>query len=130
MKHYVIVAFTLLCAYKVKAGYEISICDSISPRGTCLGKNELFHFTGDKMNLQVLVHNKEMLKTGKILYKLYLMKNDHEGEISAELSNYTKPDWFTTAKKLYFFKPGYYRLDVFKADNTKIGSVFFTLSDR
>ena len=119
-----------LSAGKAMAGFDISICDSVDKKGSCIGKNDLFHFSGDKMHLQVLVHNKEMLGTGKIVYKLYLMKNDHEGEISAELSSPTRPDWFAVVKKLYFFKPGYYRLDVFKADNTKISSTFFTLSDR
>ena len=112
------------------AGYEISICDSVDSKGLCIGKNDVFHFTGDKMKLQVLVHNKEMLGTTKIRYKLYLMRNDNEGDIYAELSTSTRPEWFAVAKKMYFFKPGYYRVDVFKADKSKIGSVFFTLSDR
>ena len=124
------VALMLFSAGKLIAGYDISICDTIDKKGLCVGKNDVFHFTGDKMALQVLVHNKQMLGTSKIKYKLYIMKNDHDGEISAELSSFSKPDWFAVVKKLYFFKPGYYRLDVFKADNTEIGSVFFTLSDR
>jgi len=124
------VALMLFSAGKLIAGYDISICDTVNKKGLCVGKNDVFHFTGDKMALQVLVHNKQMLGTSKIKYKLYIMKNDHDGEISAELSSFSKPDWFAVVKKLYFFKPGYYRLDVFKADNTEIGSVFFTLSDR
>ena len=130
MKHMLFVALMLFSAGKLIAGYDISICDTIDKKGLCVGKNDVFHFTGDKMALQVLVHNKQMLGTSKIKYKLYIMKNDHDGEISAELSSFSKPDWFAVVKKLYFFKPGYYRLDVFKADNTEIGSVFFTLSDR
>jgi hypothetical protein len=130
MKHVIFVALLLLSAGKLIAGYDISICDSIDKKGLCQGKNDLFHFTGDKMKLQVLVHNKDMLGTSKISYKLYLMKNDHDGEISAELSSSVKPEWFAAVKKLYFFKPGYYKLDIFKADKSKIGSVFFTLSDR
>jgi hypothetical protein len=130
MKHMFFVALLLLSVGKLLAGFDISICDSIDSKGFCKGKSDFFHYTGDRMKLQVLVHNKEMLGTSKIRYKLYLMKNDREGEISAELSSDTKPEWFATVKKLYFFKPGYYRLDVFKADNTEIGSVFFTLSDR
>jgi len=130
MKHMLFVALMLFSAGKLIAGYDISICDTVNKKGLCVGKNDVFHFTGDKMALQVLVHNKQMLGTSKIKYKLYIMKNDHDGEISAELSSFSKPDWFAVVKKLYFFKPGYYRLDVFKADNTEIGSVFFTLSDR
>ena len=130
MKQLVFVLLLVLSAGNLKAGYEISICDSVDKKGLCVGKSDLFHFAGDKMRLEVLVHNKDMLATTRIRYKLYLMKNDNEGEISAELSSPTRPDWFAVVKKLYFFKPGYYRLDVFKADNTKISSTFFTLSDR
>ena len=82
------------------------------------------------MTLHVLVHNKEMLNTSKIIYKLYIMSNDHDGEIFAELSSFVKPNWFAVSKKLYFFKPGYYKLDVFKADNIKISTQFITISDR
>lgn len=130
MKNIVFVLLLLLCAGNVKAGYEISICDSIDKKGTCLGKNSEFHFTGDKMKLMALVYNKNLLNTSKLFYKVYIMKNDNEGDIYAELTGNIKSDWVSTAKKLYFFKPGYYKLDVFKADKVKIGSVFFTLSDR
>ena len=130
MKHLFFVALLLLCAGRLVAEYDISVCDSIDRKGLCNGKSDLFHFNGDRMALQVLVHNKQMLGTSKIRYKLYLMQNDHDGEIYAELSSAVKPEWFAAVKKMYFVKPGYYRLDVFKADNTEIGSLFFTLSDR
>jgi hypothetical protein len=130
MKHLVFMALLFLSANKLLAGFDISICDSIDRKGFCQGKSDEFRYTGDKMKLQVLVHNKDMLRTSKIVFKLYLMKNDRDGEISAELSSPTRPDWFAVVKKLYFFKPGYYRLDVFKADQTEIGSVSFTLTDR
>ena len=124
------VALLFLSTARLVAGYDISICDSIDRKGLCHGKSDVFPFTGDKMTLQVLVHNKDMLGTSKLRYKLYMMKNDREGEIFAELSSSVKPEWFAAVKKLYFVKPGYYKLDVFKADNTQIGSLFFTLSDR
>ena len=131
MKQLVFIVLFLFSAIRLVAGgYEVSICDSLNSKGTCIGVSDLFHYPGDKMKLIVLVHNKDMLRTSKVIFKLYLMKNDHDGEIAAELSSRTQPDWFAVSKKLYFFKPGYYRLDVFKADNTKIGSIFFTLSDR
>ena len=122
--------FLLSVGKAVAGGYDVSVCDSLDRQGNCKGKSDIFHYPGDKMKLIVLVHNKEMLRTSKILYKLYLMKNDSEGEIAAELSNNVHPDWFATSKKLYFFKPGYYRLDVYKADNTKVSSQFITISDR
>jgi hypothetical protein len=124
------VALLLLSTARVMAGYDISICDSIDNKGNCYGKSDLFHFTGDKMSLKVLVYNKQMLGTSKLLFKLYLMKNDRQGDIFAELSSSVKPEWFAAVKKMYFVKPGYYKLDVLKADKTPIGSVFFTLSDR
>ena len=112
------------------AGYEVSICDSINKKGLCAGKNDVFHYTGDRMRLQAVVYNKEMLSTTKIYFKLYLMSNDHDGEISAELSTDVKPGWFAVVKRLYFFKPGYYKLDVLNAKKVKIGTHFITISDR
>ena len=130
MKQIVFALLFMLSAGKVFAGYEISICDSIGKGGACVGKNDVFHFTGDKMKLMALVYNKDLLNTTKIIYKVYLMKNDNDGELYADLTGNIQNGWISTAKKMYFFKPGYYKLDVFKADHSKIGSVFFTLSDR
>lgn len=62
------VVLLLFSTARLVAGYEISICDSIDKKGGCLGKSDVFHFTGDKMTLKVLVHNKEMLNTTKLLY--------------------------------------------------------------
>ena len=39
-------------------------------------------------------------------------------------------EWFGVVKKLYFVKPGYYRIDVLKADKSQISSTFITISDR
>ena len=130
MKPVTLVMLLLFFAVKLMAGYEVIVCDSIDKKGSCVGKNDIFHFTGDKMRLYVSVHNSQMLNTTKVIYRLYEMQNDHDGDIAAELSSYAKPEWFVVVKSLYFFKPGYYRLDVLKADKTKISSTFITITDR
>ena len=130
MKRLTFVVLMLLSASPVFAGYEISVCDSINKKGQCAGKNDLFHYTGDRMRLYAMVYNKEMLGTPKVYFKLYEMTNDHDGVISAELSTEVKPGWFAVVKRLYFFKPGYYKLDVYNANSVKIGTQFITISDR
>ena len=130
MKNVVLAVLLLLGSLKLMAGYDVSVCDSVDQKGNCINKSDIFHFTGDRMKLQVAVHNKDMLNTSKILFKVYLMKNDNDGDIYAELSSYTKPEWFGVVKKLYFVKPGYYRIDVLKADKSQISSTFITISDR
>jgi hypothetical protein len=130
MKHLVFVVLMVLSASRLLAGYEISICDSVNKKGQCEGKSDLFHYTGDRMMLQALVYNKDMLGTPKIYFKLYEMANDHDGDISAELSTEVKPGWFAVVKRLYFFKPGYYKLEVFNAKKALLGTRFITISDR
>ena len=132
MKQLVLVAIMICTAFKLMAsgGYDIAICDSINKKGLCAGKSDFFHFTGDRMRLQAVVYNKNMLATPKIYFKLYLMSNDNDGEIVAELHTDVHPGWFAVVKRLYFFKPGYYKLDVFNATGAKLGTQFVTISDR
>jgi len=129
MKNFLFVLL-MFFAVKLMAGYEVSVCDSIDKKGNCISPNTVFHYPGDKMAVFVAVRNKQMLNTSKILFKVYTMSNDHDGEIYAELSSYAKPEWFEVVKKLYFVKPGYYRLDVYTGNKTKISSTFITISDR
>jgi hypothetical protein len=131
MKQIVFLVLMILSTGRlIAAGYEISVCDSINKKGQCAGKSDLFHYTGDRMRLFAMVYNKNMLATSKVYFKLYLMSNDNEGEISAELSTDVKPGWFAVVKRLYFFKPGYYKLDILNANKIKIASQFITISDR
>jgi hypothetical protein len=130
MKQFSLAVLLLIFAIQVRAGFQVSVCDSVDKKGICVGKNDIFRFTGDKMRLYVSVYNPQMLNTTKVIYRLYEMQNDHDGDIAAELSSYAKPEWFVVVKSLYFFKPGYYRLDVLKADKSKINSTFITITDR
>lgn len=111
-------------------GYELSFCTAVDKEGYCNGKSDIFRWTGEKMKMQCLVYNKDGLKTSKLYYKLFLMRNDHDGELAAELTIYTKPEWFYIEKKVYFFKPGYYKMDVYNAGNVLIGSLYITITDR
>jgi hypothetical protein len=132
MKNFFAFLLILFLGFSAHAGsYEILFCDHIdSASGKCKGKAEEFKWTGDKMTLATVVINKDRLNTTKINYKVFFMKNDREGELAAELSAKTRASWFSVTKKIYFFKPGYYKVDVYNADNKLIVSGFVTISDR
>ena len=98
--------------------------------GRCKGKADEFVWTGDKMQLSSVVKNAEKLKTTKISYKVFLMKNDREGELAADLTRQVKPSWNLAVKKIYFFKPGYYKVDVYDSANVLIVTGFVTITER
>lgn len=132
MKNIAVLLLLVLLGFGAKAGgYEILFCDHIdSISGKCKGKAEEFKWNGDKVTLSTVVINKDKLNTTKISYKVFMMKNDREGELAAELSAKTRTSWFSVTKKIYFFKPGYYKVDVFNADNKLIVSGFVTITGR
>ena len=131
MKHIVFLGVMFLCSGKLFAtGYEVSVCESLDVNSRCIGKNDVFHYPGDKMKLHIWVHNKVALGTSKIIYKVYTMANDHDGEIYAELSSFVRPEWFAISKDVTFVKPGYYKIEVYLANKTLINSQFITITDR
>jgi hypothetical protein len=130
MKTVFIVSAFLLAALTSKAGYEIRFCDSIDVKGHCKGKADHFNLNGERIKLQVMVFNAEQLGTNKLSYRIFFMKNDREGELTAELSVYTRPDWQSASKQVYFFKPGYYKVDIFNEKDEMIASDYVTITDR
>ena len=82
------------------------------------------------MKLQVILLNKDHLGTNKVYYRVYFMKNDHDGELFAELSSITRANDFYTVRSITFVKPGYYKVDVFDANNNRLTSGSVTISDR
>ena len=128
-----IFAFLLLFLFTsaIRAsGYEIIFCTKLDSIGRCKGKADEFTWNGDKMQLLSVVKNKSKLKTTKLNYKVFLMKNDHDGELAAELTAHTKTYWSSAVKKIYFFKPGYYKIDVYDATNKLIVTGFVTITER
>jgi hypothetical protein len=130
MKTAVLAFIMMIAAFTSKAGYEVRFCDSIDVKGHCRGKADAFKLYGERLKLQVMVFNAEQLATTKLSYRIFFMKNEREGELTAELSVYTRPEWQSASKQVYFFKPGRYKVDVFNEKDEMIASDFVTISDR
>ncbi|MDB5281186.1 MAG: hypothetical protein JWO06_261, partial [Bacteroidota bacterium] len=130
-KHIFTFLILLLLGSAVKAGnYDIWFCTKLDSTGHCKGKSDQFNWSGGKMKLLSIVKSKGPLNTSKLNYKVFFMKNDHDGELAAELTSHTKAYWKSVVKEIYFFKPGYYKVDVYNAANALLLSGFVTITDR
>ena len=100
--------------------------------GNCKGKGETFEWNGDKTLLQLIVMNKDGLGVEKLRFMIFAMKNDKEGKLYADLS-IAIPDSSSpyVIKKLMFYKPGYYKVDVLNALNfVPLTTGYVTITDR
>ena len=105
-------------------------CANADSLGNCKGQGETFEWKGDKTALYLMVMNKDGIRMHKMKFMLFTMKNDREGELYADLTQYILPNSLYTAKKMYFYKPGYYRVDVLDENNNPIGKSYITITDR
>ena len=74
--------------------------------------------------------NKNGLGTPKLKYMMFLMKNDREGVLNADLSLSVSPLGLFAVKKVFFFKPGYYKIDVLDEHDKYLATGFVTITDR
>jgi hypothetical protein len=58
------------------------------------------------------------------------MKTDTEGKLYADLSLPVNARSLFAVKKIYFYKPGYYKVDVLDVNNNFLTTGFITISDR
>lgn len=58
------------------------------------------------------------------------MKNSKDGEIYAELRSSTRPEWKSVNKRIYFVKPGYYKVEIYDAANKRLAESFITTMGR
>ena len=105
-------------------------CTNADSLGNCKGKGETFEWLGDKTALELLVMNKEKLGTKKLKFMLFAMKNDKDGTLYADLSLNVTPGSLYAMKKLYFYMPGYYKVDVLDENDKYLGGGFITITDR
>ncbi|HLP49917.1 MAG TPA: hypothetical protein VK154_03475 [Chitinophagales bacterium] len=130
MKRLSFTLFLSLFYFCCFAGYDLLFCTKADSLGNCKGKGETFAWKDDKTSLELIVMNKDSIGLPKLKFKLYAMKNDREGELYAELSLYLNPRSLFGVKKMRFYKPGYYKVEVLDDKDGILTTGFVTLSDR
>jgi len=122
--------FLLLFFLSSQAGYDLLFCSSIDNKGDCNGKSETFVWNGDNTSIQMLIKANEKIPTAKLNVKIFLMKNDREGELYADLGLNVVPNSYTAIKKLFFYKPGYYKVEIRDDKGNLLTKGFATITDR
>lgn len=130
MKKILLCVLVSMCALSSRAGYQLQFCTTIDKTNNCTGKGEVFEWKGTTTALQLMVSNKEKIKGTKLKLILYEMSNDHDGTLYADLSLYVVPNSTHAFKKMYFYKPGYYKVEVRDENNQMLTSSFVTITDR
>jgi hypothetical protein len=130
MKRIVFFLFMALSSLYSKAEYELLFCTDADSLKTCKPPGETFDWKGDKTALELLVMNKDTMHTPKLKFKLFSMQNDKQGELYAELSLNLPRNAIFAVKKLFFYKPGYYKVEVLDEHDQALASGFVTILDR
>lgn len=130
MKRISFLLFLFSVSLTSKAGYDLLFCTNADSLGNCKGKGETFEWKGDKTELQLIVMNKEKLGTKKLKFMLFTMKTDREGKLYADLSLNVSANSMFAVKKMYFYKPGYYKVDVLDENDKFLTTAFLTVLDR
>ncbi len=131
MKKIILVLALFSISFYSKAEYELLFCTNADSLGNCKSKGETFAWKGDKTELTLIIMNKEKLGVTKLNLMLFSMSNDREGKLYAELEiNKIKPDALFAVKKMYFYKPGYYRVEVLDENHKSLSNGYVTILDR
>ncbi|HRG88478.1 MAG TPA: hypothetical protein PLW44_05615 [Chitinophagales bacterium] len=130
MKRLTLLLTLLLFSASAYAGYDLLFCTNADSLGNCKEAGNTFEWNGDKTYLQLIVLNKDTITTNRLKFKLYAMSNDREGTLYADLSVAVPPNALYAVKKMYFYKPGYYKVEVLDDKDGKLTSGFVTISER
>ncbi len=131
MKKTLLIFVLFFVSFYCKAEYELLFCTNADSLGNCKSKGETFAWNGDKTDLTLIVMNKEKLGVSKLNLMLFAMSNDKEGTLYAELEiNRINPDALFAIKKMYFYKPGYYRVEVLDENHKPLTNGYVTILDR
>ena len=127
--------YTALClslAFGVYAqnGYTLTLCSKLDKNGNCIDSSDTFKWNGDKQKLTLRVTNPKQLQANKLIYTIYSMKNQNDGDVYARLILYVKPEWAPATKDIYFITPGYYKIEVTNEGSRLLGVTYMTLLDR
>ena len=132
MKRVFLILFLFSISIYSKAGYYLLFCTNADSLGNCKGKGQTFDWNGDRTKLDLVVVNKAGLGVAKLRFMIFFMQNDKEGKLYADLSLALPDDRAKYAmKKITFYKPGYYKIDVLNADGfLPLATGFVTVTDR
>ncbi len=130
MKKITSLLFLFSISITSKAGYDLLFCTKADSLGNCKSKGETFEWKGDKTALELVVMNKEKIGAAKLKFKLFAMENDREGTLYADLSLNVMPGASYAMKKMFFYKPGYYKVEVADENGKTLTSGFVTISER
>ncbi len=111
--------------------WQMSFCTELDTTiKACPNNAAEFQWNDEKLPLYITVTNGETLNIDKIFYKIFIMKNSNDGEIYAELRSATRPEWKSVNKRIYFVKPGYYKVEIYDAANKRLAESFITIMGR
>lgn len=130
MKKILLCTLAVIFSASSYAGYSLQFCTAVDKANNCKGKADVFEWTGTTTALQLLVSNKDKIKGNKLKLVLYEMSNDHDGTLYADLTLYVVPNSSFAFKKMYFYKPGYYKVEVRDESNHILTDAFVTITDR
>ena len=130
MKKIYFLLFLFSVSLSSKAGFDLLFCTNADSLGHCKGQGQTFTWQGDKTDLELIVMNNETLGTKKLKFMLFAMINDREGKLYADLSLNVVSSALFAVKKIHFFKPGYYKIDVLDENDKRLTTSFVTIMDR
>lgn|GEM_PF-968708 len=115
---------------KAQAGWNLTFCDRVDSIGKCDTIASEFVWNGDKTSVYATLQGDQGFTTGKVFFKVFDMKNPRSGELYAELRTYVRPEWSFTTKRIYFIKPGYYKIEVYDESYMRLAEGYITVTDR
>lgn len=130
MKNYLLTLFISTAFFTARAGFEVLFCEQVQEPAICVAKSTEFNWEGERMMLKMIVKGESTLSTEKIYYKVYEMDNDQVGSIFAELVSHVRPEWEFAVKNIYFFKPGYYKVETYNAAHELLNNTYVTITER
>lgn len=132
MKQIALITALILTSYFGNAqNWQISVCTELDTTiKQCVANASEFQWNDEKLPLYLTITNGEKLNIDKIFYKIFDMKNDKDGEIYAELRSATRADWKSVNKRVYFVKPGYYKIELYDISNKRLAETYITVMGR
>ena len=119
MKKILITPLFVLFVFAANAEWDMLFCTNADSINTCKLSGEQFKRTSSENPLQVMVMSKEALGVDKLLYMIFLMKNEKEGNLYADLTLTINPEALFAVKRIKFYKPGTYKIDILDAATNK-----------
>ena len=119
MKKILITPLFVLFVFAANAEWDMLFCTNADSLSTCKPSGEQFARTSNETPLQVMVMSKDALGVDKLLYMIFLMKNEKEGNLYADLTLTIDPNALFAVKRIKFYRPGTYKIDVLDAATNK-----------